>query len=487
MTTAVDSATASEPAAGGWRRIALAGGWIVALAAFAAIAARLAATTPALSSDDALFFVHALTRFSVLDFSPQFPGYPGFVAMGRLLLPLTHDPLHALALLTELVALALPPMAALVVWRATAAGWAALAAFAVTLAGPLMPDLALSFLSDGSGILFLFVFLALLPRRADSPSFQVAFLAGAALAWAAACRPSDAALFTGAFAGAVVATPRLAGRVLLGAIIVLLPVAAVMLVLEGPLYIGEGLRFLSGHAELWGNTPFAAAGPTGNWLDAVRDAPFGWVIAVLISAGVVVAIPRSRASPALSAAVGAFLAHALWIVVFQNPDHQRHLAPLAVLGGIVLVLVAANPPLRRWSVAGIVLLLAAEVGSFVASGTLHLIDRPPPLAAAEAWLAAEPPGAAVATNDGVFLLRANLTRVRVYDMHYPADATLGLATATGPAFRLTGTPMSGEYRAAIFLGRFPGERTLYLYRMEVTVTIAPTREALVPAADAIIR
>jgi hypothetical protein len=466
VTATVDTVVGPAPAAYGWKRAALAGGWLVALAAFVAAAARLAAMPPALSSDDALFFVHALTRFSVLDFSPQFPGYPGFVAMGRLLLPIVGDPLHALALLTGLVTLALPPMAALVVWRASANGWAALAAFAVTLAGPLMPDLALSLLSDGSGILFLLVFLTLLPRAGNAPSGLTAFIAGMALAWAAACRPSDAALFAGAFAGAVIATPRLAGRALLGAVTVLVPVALVLLALEGPLYFEEGLRFVSGHALLWGNTPFAAAGQNDGWPGALASLPFGWAIVPLILAGVLVAIVRSPRSPVLSAAVAAFLTHAVWIAVFQNPDHLRHLAPLAILGGFVLVLVAAEEPLRRWSAAGVVLLLAAEIGALASSDTLHATDRPPPLAAAEAWLSAEPSGTTVATNDGVAVLRASLPQARVYDGHYPADADLGLATAEGPAFRLTGTRIADRTPVATFPGRFPGERTLTLYRVK---------------------
>ncbi|MEJ0098117.1 MAG: hypothetical protein WDM84_09705 [Bauldia sp.] len=444
-------------------RLALAAGWVAGLAAFAVAAARLAAIPPALSSDDALFFVHALTRFSVLDFSPQFPGYPGFVAMGRLLLPLAGDPLHALALLTATAALALPAMAALVVWRATGSGWGALAAFAVTLSGPLMPDLAVSVLSDGSGILFLLAFLALLPRQREDRFASRSLFAGMALAWAIACRPSDAPLFAGALAGAVIAAPRVTWPVILGGAIVLVPVAVVVLALEGPLYVGEGLRFLSGHAELWGNTPFAAGGQTDSWLATLRDVPFAWAIAVLTVAAVAIALPRARRSPVLAAAVAAFLAHAAWIAAFQNPDHLRHLAPLAILGGVILPLIVANGPPARWRTAGVALLLAANVAALASSGALRAAG-PPPLAAAEAWLAAEPSGTAVATNDGVFLLRAGLPQTRVYDMHYPADASLGLATAAGAAFRLTGTPIAGQAAAAIFPGRFPGERTLRLYR-----------------------
>ncbi|MEJ0097071.1 MAG: hypothetical protein WDM84_02840 [Bauldia sp.] len=218
--------------------------------------------------------------------------------------------------------------------------------------------------------------------------------------------------------------------------------------------VGEGLRFLSGHAELWGYTPFAAGGQTDSWLATLRDVPFAWAIAMLTVAAVAIALPQARRSPALAAAVAAFLAHAAWIAAFQNPDHLRHLAPLAILGGVILALIAANGPPARWRTAGVALLLAANVAALASSGALRAAG-PPPLAAAAAWLAAEPSGTAVATNDGVFLLRAGLPQTRVYDMHYPADASLGLATAAGAAFRLTGTPIAGQAAAAIFPGRFP--------------------------------
>ena len=37
------------------------------------------------SSDDALFFSRGVDRFSVIEFSPHFPGYPAFIALASLL------------------------------------------------------------------------------------------------------------------------------------------------------------------------------------------------------------------------------------------------------------------------------------------------------------------------------------------------------------------------------------------------------------------
>ena len=49
----------------------------------------------ALDSDDALNFAHGVTRFSVLEFAPHFPGYPAFIWLARLLNLLTQNPASA--------------------------------------------------------------------------------------------------------------------------------------------------------------------------------------------------------------------------------------------------------------------------------------------------------------------------------------------------------------------------------------------------------
>jgi hypothetical protein len=430
------------------------------LALYAAVVLWLAWHPAALSSDDALFFTHALTRFSVLDFSPQFPGYPGFVALGRLALSVSDDPLDALGLTTLLIALALPPMAGLVAWRVTGRRWRALLAFLLTLACPLLPDMALSLLSDGSGILFLLVFFALLPRsqEAELRFFRIV-MAGVALAWAGACRPSDAVLLAAALIGALITTPRIWKPLLLGALTVTIPVIAVMFALEGTLYFQESLRFFVGNATLWGNTPFAAQPQHGNWFAAIAALPGGIVLIGLSLVSAFVAVRRFRSSPAALAAAFALLGHSLWIAAFQNPDHLRHLAPIMILGGLLLSVVRL-PNRRQMPFLAAALFALAELYCVGRTVDFHA-RRLPPLARAVAVLREEPK-ATIATNNGVFALRALLPRNRIYDMHYPADARLGLATAKGPAYRLTTTaPASGDTNM-VFPGRFAGEETMWL-------------------------
>jgi hypothetical protein len=193
----------------------------------------------------------------------------------------------------------------------------------------------------------------------------------------------------------------------------------------------------------------------------LASVPFAAPIAVFVLAGAVAAFRLKDRPPALTATLAAFAAHAVWIAAFQNPDHLRHLAPLLVLGGILFASGLSTAALRRVRLPAVAVLVAAEIAALAASGAIASA-RPSPLSAALSWLSAHPP-AAIATNEGVFALRAALPSVRVYDSHYAADAALGLASAAGPAFRLTGTPLAGTEPAAVFAARFPGERTLYLY------------------------
>jgi hypothetical protein len=434
-------------------------GWAAAVALYAAEAIWIALHHPAVSSDDALFLLRGLSRFSVLDFSPQFPGYPGFIVMGRLLLPLADDPLRGLALLTGMVALAIPPLAALVAGR-NAGGVAALAAFILALVQPLAPDLGLSLLTDGSGILFLLVFLALLPRAGEETGRARSFLAGAALAWALACRPSDAVLFAGAAIGAVAAARRIVWPAILGGLAVLVPVVAVVAALEGHAYLDEGLRFLAGHATLWGNTALWAT-PHDTWLTTIGAMPGGLALAAVTAGAAALGLGAIRqAPPALIAATVGFAAYAIWVAAFQNPDQLRHLAPLLVLAGLIVAMLLPRGGLALPCAA---LMLGLEVWS-LAAGTVFDTRAAPPLAAATAWLGAQPETPTVATNLGVETLRGVLPHARIYDAYYAGDAALGLATATDPAYRLTTTPLAGQTPTATFPGRFAGEPGLLAYR-----------------------
>lgn len=441
-------------------------GWGSAVLLWALAACWLLAHPPQIGSDDALFFLRGLTRFSVLDLSPQFPGYPGFIASGRAVMAGGLDPIHALSAVCAAAALTLPFAGAAIAARnAPSSGGAGLMAFVLLLCQPLGPDLALNLLSDGTGLAVLMIALALLPARSGAgQAFWLAGLAGLVAGGALACRPTYLVMIAAAGVAAFSARPARLWPLLVTGLALSLGTLVVMIIQE-PLYFAEGRRFLLGHAQIWGNTALSPD-PHGSWWVSLSRHPipaFGVTAGGLATLSLALRWHHLGAAP--RALVAGFWAHALWIALFQNPDNLRHLAPLGVLGLVAVAIRAGQARVGRVAFA---LVLCAELAGLV----LRVNPDPwalAPLAAATQRLeqlertAKLPP--VLITNAGVHTLRARLP-MRIYDAHYTADAGLGACLARGQTWRLSLTPPATEddpqYR---FPGRFPAERDLHLYRV----------------------
>jgi hypothetical protein len=266
-------------------------------------------------------------------------------------------------------------------------------------------------------------------------------------------------LFVGALTAFALSRPRALAPISCGLAAVGAPCLLVIQALEGPLYWREGLRFSVGHAELWGNTAFAAA--AADRFGALVALPGVWTSLALAVAGGALGLGRRRDAPQICALAGAWAVYLLWATVFQNPDHLRHLSPIMLIGGLLLILAPRAPRGRA----------AVTIAAFAANmlACLSSLDisphAAPPLQAAIARLAQAPRHSAVALNEGVETVRAALPRLEVYDMFYAADARFGLEHAAGKAFRLSTSPIAGACPAATFPGRVLGEQTLYLYQI----------------------
>lgn len=377
----------------------------------------LARQPVAVASDDALYFVHGLDRFSVLEFSPHFPGYPGFIALGRLVKALVGDGQAALFITSTACALALPPACAWTVWRWNGREDAALTAFFITLAQPLLPDLAVNMLSDSAGLLFVVLGLGL----TNAP-------AGLAWGWALCCRPSYGVMI----AAALVFSRRDRLAMLAGFAIISGACFGLVLAWEGWAYVDEGWRFVAGHTGQWGNTAFAPAG-----------GPSGWARTALAHPWLLLALGGFLGRRVNKAATGVWAASLVWTLWMQNPDNLRHAAPPLILAGM---LVASG---WRWPGRA---MLAANTAALITLTTWS--PRPAPLAEAVSRLQDQPAGIVI-SNYGVAVLRAALPRHRVIDAYYRADAAFAQAQAHIPVWRLLadGSP-----------GRFAGERGLRLIR-----------------------
>ncbi|CAJ1824600.1 hypothetical protein CDAIGKPJ_01642 [Aeromonas salmonicida] len=368
----------------------------------------------ALDSDDALNFAHGVTRFSVLEFSPHFPGYPAFIWLARLINLLVDDPARAVQWASLLGTSLLAPLAALLAVRLWHRPALLTPIWLLVLALPLTPTLALSGLSDGPALAaWLGALLALQQRRMA--------LAGLLVGLLLALRPSYfvLALWLG--------MAQKGTRVRF-----VLPIALVGLIsllfvwqADGWAYFSEGRRFTDGHFTLWGNTAAAHGDRLLSWARTFNDqlTPL-WPLAV----GALLVLPRAKGqATALSPLWTLYwLVLLLWTLFGQNPDNPRHLAPITLLG---IVLLAGWLP-RRGDM--LTTLLAALL-------LLCVTLTPPALPAmVQAARVAEKACPALVTQWGVRLLRET-TPLAVTDGWYRGDARLALAQG---ACRLSRRPIA---------------------------------------------
>ncbi len=397
----------------------------------------------ALDSDDALNFSHGVVRFSVLEFSPHFPGYPAFIWLARLINLAVDDPAAAVQWASLLGTALIAPLAAwlaVTVWQRPsllAPVWL------LVLALPLTPTLALSGLSDGPALAaWLGALLALQHRRIA--------LTGLMLGLLLALRPS---YFVLALLPLWLGWQQKGERCKF-----LFPIALVGLIsllfvwqADGWAYFGEGRRFTDGHFTLWGNTAAAHGDRLLSWARTFHDqlTPL-WPLAV----GALLVLPlwqRVRQQQSLSQLWTLYwLALLLWTLFGQNPDNPRHLAPLTLLG---IVLLAGRLPLwgERPAMLGALLLLCTT------------LTAPAPPAMVQAARLAERTCPALVTQWGVRLLRET-TALPVTDGWYQGDAALAL---TQGACRLSRRPIAQSemplpHQAHWFTPRFGAEPGLWL-------------------------
>ena len=397
----------------------------------------------ALDSDDALNFAHGVVRFSVLEFSPHFPGYPAFIWLARLINLAVDDPAAAVQWASLLGTALIAPLAAGLAARL----WQRPGLFApvwlLVLALPLTPTLALSGLSDGPALAaWLGALLALQHRK---PA-----LAGLLLGLLLALRPS---YFVLALLPLWLGLHHKGERIQFVLPIALVGLACLLFVwqADGWAYFAEGRRFTDGHFTLWGNTAAAHGDRLLNWSRTFSDqlTPI-WPLPM----GALLVLPlwqRVRQQQTMSSLWTLYwLALLLWTLFGQNPDNPRHLAPITLLG---IVLLAGRLPQwgERPAMLGALLLLCTT------------LTAPAPPAMVQAARLAEKACPALVTQWGVRLLRET-TALPVTDGWYQGDAALAL---TQGACRLSRRPIAQNemplpHQTHWFAPRFGAEPGLWL-------------------------
>ncbi|WFC15794.1 hypothetical protein [Aeromonas salmonicida] len=392
-----------------WLLILLQGVWMGWLFAFPI----------ALDSDDALNFAHGVTRFSVLEFSPHFPGYPAFIWLARLINLLVDDPARAVQWASLLGTSLLAPLAALLAVRLWHRPALLTPIWLLVLALPLTPTLALSGLSDGPALAaWLGALLALQQRRMA--------LAGLLVGLLLALRPS---YFVLALLPLWLGMAQKGTRVRFMLPIALVGLTSLLFVwqADGWAYFSEGRRFTDGHFTLWGNTAAAHGDRLLSWARTFNNqlTPL-WPLAV----GALLVLPLWQRAKGQATALSPlwtlyWLVLLLWTLFGQNPDNPRHLAPITLLG---IVLLAGWLP------------RCGDVLTTLAALLLLCVTLTPPAlpAMVQAARVAEKACPALVTQWGVRLLRET-TPLAVTDGWYRGDARLALAQR---ACRLSRRPIA---------------------------------------------
>lgn len=423
-------------------------GWGAALFCYVTLSIWLLRHTPSIPSDDAYFFVNGTIRFSVLEFRPHFPGYPGFIVLSKLLVLMGLSAKQAVFYLSLFSALSLPPLAA---W--TTKAWGAshrgvLLAFFAVLTQPFLPLVALSMMSDATGIAF---FLAALAFMGRGKHIRAGCFAGFALA----CRPSfivpvALALITGWYLKREART-----KLFIASAGTLLLFFGGVFLLAGEAYLIEALRFTKGHFTVWGNTSFEQTFEREGWLDAFEKEPIA--LASLLSLLIIAALAfltRPKLTPLLIAAVAAVL----WTLLAQNPENLRHVLLPAIL--LVIWLVYSSGKLAK---PALVLVIVLQLGIWPQFLIKPVIISP--LKQAADFLGQQPTGTLV-TNRGVFFLRASLPQHKIHDAFFSDSVEASLQSQRhGSIWKLVRSrPMSNVWcnSEKTFVARMSGEKTLGL-------------------------
>lgn len=379
----------------------------------AVVASRFLAIAAAPGEIDEAVFAGAVTRFDLADLSPQAPGFPVWILLGRALLPLVPGPFQALVVAATLLSCVGLP--ALYLWgRRLVGGWAALggAAFAAFL--PVVwVNGGRAFSDSPSAALFLVSLAALgaasertAAGRAGGAGFAVA--AGLAAAAGAGVRPHLVIAFGPLL---LVETIRLArderGR----------PVAAALLAsgLAGTLawalwlfgQAGGVAGFAAGIGERAAFRSKAfETGTFGSVLDSfvVRDFlawPFALVIVLLALLGLGATLRRAPRSAAALLLVLAPAFYSLWFL------HSREMTRYSVPFVLVLALpVAAGVEtlLRKRRLALAAMVAGAALAGRASWGEVrHGATQPTPTAAAiDALAVYGHPGRETIVSDSIF-------------------------------------------------------------------------------------
>jgi len=432
-----------------------------------------------ISSDDALFFQRALQQFSVLEFSPHFPGYPAFVWLERLVFSVSeHANSNVIVSFTAAIFLVIFVMAYSqknIVHK----GLTILAVLIYIQQGSLA-ELALNGLSDAPALAIFALYLLANQYQEKyliSPTHQCSFslLLGILLGLCLATRPSyfplvTAALFSSLLLSRQSTSPQQLAQTqwkrliiqLFGIAIIGCIAAFYVFMHDGWAYLQEAQRFTQGHFQIWGNTSGQTKALIWQWFDALKvfySLPSLLVLILSLLGGLL-----HKQTRYLTLIMWLWLA---WVVSGQNPANIRHIAILSLLTPIVFIQLIDYLLEQSFITTGLrkkisIVLFLGLVSNSVYFVSHFTAERNTPSQQVIQYLQTYDTQQVIISNYHIATLQSALPQHIVLDNYYQASSLYQASSQNQGYWRLSSSVLPAQPEK-IFPARYLGERQLYLY------------------------
>ena len=384
---------------------------------------------PSFYNDDSLFLTRGIDNFSVIDFSPHFPGYVVIVILGKFINIFVNESKYSFFLLSSLCAVFLPLLIFFYV-KNFADEKKAFIVFLISISSVYLMNLSLSMLSDSVGLFFFFLSLHMYELKKNR-------LSGFAFSVALFSRPSYFIFFVIGFIYIYFTNKKSLKEILIYFLFGTFLFLSYTFFYNGYLYIEEAIRFTQGHFELWG----VGQNSDIKWIDNIlkfENIPYLLLIFSIFS------FKKEYIFLWIL-----FLSYFLWMIFAQNADNIRHMIPLVFLANIIIGVSIKNKTLIL--VSFLIINLYAHsfykekfspienIANYINNSELMII-----------------------TNRGVEILREKLEN-KIIDGYYKNSANF-IANNKKSLIITTNKPKDKNYKE--FKGRFIGEHNLYLFESQ---------------------
>ena len=379
-------------------------------------------------NDDSLFLSRGIDTFSVIDFSPHFPGYVVIIILGKFINLFINDSRYSLFLLTSLSSILLPFLLFFYV-KLLSNEKNAFFVFLLSISSLYLKNLSLSMLSDSVGLFLLFLSLYLFELNKSKAS-------GFVCSMALFARPSYFIFFISAFLYIYFTDKRRLKNLFIFFILGTFCFLVYTFLYNGYLYVEEAIRFIKGHFQIWG----IGQNSDISWSDNIFR--FENILYLFLF----FAIFKSKKEQFFLWFL--FFSYLFWMIFAQNPDNLRHMIPLVFLANIIIVLSFKNITFF------IPLFLILNLYSY----TKYDAKISPIEQVLEKIKNDKNSDKVVITNRGIEILREKLEN-KIVDNYYKNSADFVLKNQD--YYKITTEKQSSE-KVEIFKGRFIGEHDLYL-------------------------